>query len=324
MILKPLEFLYHVLSQAKNVLYDLKVLPTEKLPVPVISIGNLSFGGTGKTPFIQFIAQEFQSKKIVIVCRSYKAAARGPQKVDVSISQAAQIFGDEAVLLQKALPNVAVWAGPSKVQTAQEACLTDQPQLILVDDGFSHRRLYRQFDLVLFDASRLGKDYFREALYSLKRANAVVFTKTQSHSASDVNAFRNKLQKKFPHLAHAFFESRMETSLSFSIEAPLFVFCGIANPDAFKHALIERGYKISYFYGYSDHQQYSNEMQNDILQKFKQAALSDLKLKLVTTEKDFVKLDHKELKDFVTVAGYEVKMQSPEKEKLFEKIRQSL
>lgn len=323
MILKPFEFLYHILSGAKNVLYDLKVLPTEHLNVAVVSIGNLSFGGTGKTPFIQFVARELKSKKIIVVCRSYKASLDKPQKVDISNSMAAQIFGDEAVLLQKSLPEVSVWSGPSKAATAK-ACLLESPDLILVDDGFSHRKLARKFDLVLFDAGRMGKDYFRESFSSLKRAQALVFTKIPDESASEILQFKKMIGQRFPHLANSLFESKMVTSLAFSTEFPISVFCGIANPDSFQESLIKAGYQIVHFIRYSDHQEYSNEMQTDILESFKQALRDNPKLKLVTTEKDFVKLNHAELRSVVQVAEYAVTMQSQEKEKLFEKIRQSL
>lgn len=323
MILKPFELLYHMLSEAKNVLYDLKVLPTEHLEVPVVSIGNLSFGGTGKTPFIQFVAREMKAKKIVIVCRSYKASIASPSKVDIKLENAAQVFGDEAVLLQKSLPEVSVWSGPSKVQTAK-ACMVEGPQLILVDDGFSHRKLFRKFDLVLFDASRLGKDYFRESLSSLKRAQALVFTKIPSSSASQLAQFKRLIEKRFPHLVGCIFESKMASRLTFSNETPIFVFCGIANPESFRESLRSQGYQIDQFVTYSDHQDYSLEMQNNILEKFKEALRANSKLKLVTTEKDFVKLTYTQLQDTVHVAEYAVTMQSQEKEKLFEKICKSI
>ncbi len=323
MILKPFEFLYHILSSTKNVLYDFNLIDVENLEVPVISIGNLSFGGTGKTPFIEFVASEFKDRRTVVVCRSYKTTSSKPQKVDLNRTDAAQVFGDEAVLLQKKLPFVSVWSGPSKSEVAK-ASLVEKPELIFIDDGFSHRKLIRQFDVVLFDASRLGQDYFREGLGALKRAQSVILMKTQLASAAKVMQFKNMLQQKFPHLTEAIFESTSETSLDFSNRHPLFVFCGIAKPESFKQSLIDKGFQIEKFQGYADHQIYTEDLQKKILQEYQQALLEKPDLKLVVTEKDFVKLNYAPLNQFVEVAHYRVNLPEDQKERLFEKIRQNI
>lgn len=323
MILKPLEFLYHILSDAKNVLYDFKLIGIENLEVPVISIGNLSFGGTGKTPFIEFIANEFKNRRLVLICRSYKIKSSRPQKVDLSLPNAAQIFGDEAVLLQQRLPFVSVWSGPSKAETAR-ASLVEKPELILVDDGFSHRKLNRQFDIVLFDSSRIGNEYFREGLRSLKRAQSVVLMKTQFASADKVRQFKSMLGQKFPHLANSIFEATSQTSLSFSPQFPLFVICGIAKPESFRQSLLEKSYQIEHFKAFADHQVYTEDLQKKILQDYNQLLRLKPDLKLVVTEKDFVKLSYEPLRQIVEVAQYQVQLPTNQKERLFEKISQSL
>lgn len=323
MILKPVEFLYHILSDVKNVLYDFKLIGIESLDVPVISVGNLSFGGTGKTPFIEYIAQELKDRRIAIVCRSYKTKSSQPQEVDLTQPHAAREFGDEAVLLQKRLPFVSVWSGPIKAETAK-ACLVGNPDFILVDDGFSHRKLSRQFDIVLFDSSRLGSEYFREGLRSLKRAQSVILMKTQLASPEKVQHFKSMLTQKFPHLSEAVFEATSQTSLSFSKEYPLFVFCGIAKPESFRQSLAEKGFQIEYFQAFADHQIYTIEMQKQILQDYNQALKKNPNLKLVITEKDFVKLSYEPLAKRVEVAQYQVLLPVEQKERLFEKIRQNL
>jgi len=323
MILKPIEFLYHILSGAKNVLYDFKLLGIENLDVPVISIGNLSFGGTGKTPFIEFVANEFKGCRIVVVCRSYKTKSTGPQKVDLSLSNAAQIFGDEAVLLQKRLPFATIWSGPSKAETAK-ACLVEKPEIIFVDDGFSHRKLSRQFDIVLFDASRIGNEYFREGLSSLKRAQSVILMKTQLASVEKVQQFKAMLMQRFPHLTESIFEATSQTSLSFANTYPLFVICGIAKPESFRQSLTDKGFVIENFHAFADHQIYTEDMQRKILQDYKRERESKPGLKLVVTEKDFVKLNYQPLVQEVEVAQYQVHLPTHQKERLFEKIRQSL
>lgn len=324
MMLRPFEWMYHVLSDAKNILYDWRIFSSQKIPVPVISIGNLSFGGTGKTPFIEFIAQELKNFKIVVVCRSYKVSSAKAQKVDLSLTNAAEIFGDEAVLLQKRLPEVSVWSGPVKWQTAEEAFKQEAPQVILLDDGFSHRQLQRQFDVVLFDATQIGTDYFRESLRSLKRAQAVVFTKTQWASPEKLAQFKLELRQKFPHLKDAIYESSSQTHLEFSTEHPLFVFCGIAKPESFRQSLRALNYKIEFFESYADHQHYDVKIQSTIASSFTQALAKNPRLKLVTTEKDFVKIHLPALLTNLHVASYELQMPTQQKESLLEKMRQNL
>jgi tetraacyldisaccharide 4'-kinase len=138
MILKPFEYIYHALSSTKNLLYEKKWLPTVQMNRPLISIGNLSFGGTGKTPFTLFLVNELSEyKKIVLISKSYKARLKTPQAVNLKLKNAAEVFGDEAVLLQSKLPQVKVWAGPHKYQTAL-ASQVDKPDLIILSHVLEH------------------------------------------------------------------------------------------------------------------------------------------------------------------------------------------
>lgn len=324
MILKPVEVIYHVLSRIKNVLYDIQLLKSKKLEVPVISIGNLSFGGTGKTPFIQFLALNFKDKKnIAIVCRSYKAKLKVAQKVDYSVQGAPGLFGDEACLLQKTLPFCHVWSGPQKFLTA-EASLVDRPNLILIDDGFSHRQLLRDFDIVLFDTTKLTSEYYREAITSLKRAQAIVLTQTQLVAAEVVQKFKDKISLQFPHLSDSIFQSEMQVSLDLSEASSLFGFCGIAKPEVFLKSLKGLGHTVIQFESFADHQDYSAEFQSQILFKFKSLLVNHPQLKLVTTAKDAVKITDIELTKLLNVTHYQVNMNLNEKARFFEKISSSI
>lgn len=321
MILKPIELFYHFLSGLKNMAYDLNFFPTQLLPAPVISVGNLSFGGTGKTPCIELLARSFLGKKVVIVCRSYKANLTEAQKVNLSLENAANLFGDEAVLLQTLLPQTSVWSGPSKWKTAV-ACLAEKPDLILIDDGFSHRQLHRQFDLVLFDATRIGNEYFRESLSALKRAHAVILTKTQFAQQEQLNQFKADLKKKFPHLQGSIFSAGSILEVPFGKECPVFAFCGIAKPDSFQNQLVDLGYQIEFFEGYADHQTYSDELQKELAEKFAKLQSQHPQLKMLTTTKDAVKIRDKKLLQVLNVASYQMVVEPQQKEFLLEKIRQ--
>ena len=192
MILKPLQWIYDFIIFIKNKSYDLGIFKKVFLDIPIISIGNLSVGGTGKTPCVYFVAKELFHeklfKKIVIVSRSYKGKLKVAMPVNLILDNAAAVFGDEPCMLQSKLPFCTVWAGPAKFKTAQAAVLKDKPDLILIDDGFSHRKLSRHFDLVLIDATAslgnfqtLPVGRLREPINSLKRASAILLTKTNQY-----------------------------------------------------------------------------------------------------------------------------------------------
>jgi tetraacyldisaccharide 4'-kinase len=324
MILKPFEYIYHALSSTKNLLYEKKWLPTVQMNRPLISIGNLSFGGTGKTPFTLFLVNELSEyKKIVLISKSYKARLKTPQAVNLKLNNAAEIFGDEAVLLQSKLPQVKVWAGPHKYQTAL-ASQVDKPDLIILDDGFSHRQLQRNFDLVLFDASQIDKTYYRESIKSLKRAHAVVFTKVQDAQTEVLSRFKNRILNQFLHLENSIFDSTTEVRLDLPAQSELLIFCGIAKPESLLYSLENKKFNIQEMLAYSDHQVYSTELQNKILQQFNHLKKSIPDLYLATTEKDATKITLNELQKKLNLVHYQIKMNQTDKEKLLEKIRKNI
>ncbi len=324
MMLKPFEAFYQLASAAKNYLYEKEIFKSVKVTPAVISIGNLSFGGTGKTPCIQFLANELSSEfKVAIVCRSYKARLKLPARVDLKNPKRAEIFGDEACLLQATLPQCQVWSGPQKYLTAK-AAEADKPDLILVDDGFSHRQLRREFDLVLFDTSYLNQDYFRESLESLKRAHAVLLTKTQSASTDVIEGIRSRILKFAPHLERAIFLAKTETAVELPTSKKLFVFCGLAKPMSFRSAILDLGFTIAKFKQFADHFEYSEVAQAEILQEYLQLKKIDENLSLVTTEKDFVKLSNPELIKNIYVATHKMIVDEKQKVGLLENIRSSL
>lgn len=322
-ILKVSEQLYHFLSGAKNLLYDFKVLKPAELPVPVVSVGNLSFGGVGKTPCIILLAQHLsQGKKLVIVTKSYKASLKGPRKVDLNVANAAGVFGDEACLLQSRLPHVDVWSGPDKTATAT-AAMNSKPDVILVDDGFSHRKLKRNFDLVLLDATVGFETYMREAESNLKRATAVLITKANLTTTAKVENMTKHIVAVAPQLHGQIFISTVHTTLKSDKSDPLFVFCGLGRPDSFLQDLKRQGYNIVFKELFPDHFHYSTKDQNRIFAKYLDLKNENRNLKLVTTQKDFVKIKNADLLKTCQVAGHEMLMDSESEEVLIDKIRDS-
>ena len=320
----PVEKLYHFLVTTKNFLYDRNFIRPVLIKFPVVSVGNISFGGSGKTPFIIFLAEELAlDSKVNIVTRSYKSSLREPRTVNLLEDNAAAIYGDEACLIQKKLPGCSVWSGPNKASTAA-ACTINQPDVILVDDGFSHRKLQRNFDLVLIDASAGRDEYLREPSRNLKRAHAVVITKTNLVEASTVSHLEKMILGLAPNLANHIFTSEISTQLAAEKSAPLFVFCGLGKPQTFVLDLQQQGYKVIHQDFFPDHFRYSLTDQQKILDLYFEMKISQPDLRLVTTEKDYVKISLPRLQQNLTVTEHRITMAGDQKEVLLEKIRQAL
>ena len=320
----PAEKIYHFFVSTKNYLYDRQFIRPVKIKFPVVSVGNISFGGVGKTPFIIFLAQELATdSKVNIVTRSYKSSLKSPRTVNLQEADAAAIYGDEACLIQKMLPGCSVWSGPNKASTAA-ACTINQPSVILVDDGFSHRKLQRNFDLVLIDATVGIDDYLREPARNLKRAHAVVITKTNLVGPQAVNQLEKKILGVAGNLGGHIFTSEVNTSLAAKVSEPLFVFCGLGRPETFVLDLQIQGYTIAEKSFYPDHYSYSLTDQQKLFDRYCQLKSAQPGLRLVTTEKDFVKISLPALKEILMVTEHRITMTAGPKEVLLEKIRQAL
>ena len=263
--------------QARNALYDHGTLRARRLQGPVISIGNLSVGGSGKTPFVILLGELLKARglKFDILSRGYGRQTRGVALVDPGGS--ARDFGDEPLLIVRRL-QVPLIVGEDRYAAGVFAESNFGPQLHLLDDGFQHRALARDFDIVLVtpDDARdrlLPTGPLREPLSSLRRADAVVLTSGASAENFPVNGKlvwrvrRSILAKDVP-------------------PRPL-AFCGIARPQSFLLQLRTAGIEPVAEAIYRDHHAYTEQ---DIRQ------LLELKNKseaggFVTTEKDVINLD---------------------------------
>jgi tetraacyldisaccharide 4'-kinase len=188
-LLAPLAVLYRALMELRNLAYDSGLLKTFAAGESVISIGNLSAGGTGKTPITAFLCENLKAQgiQVGIISRGYGGTTQGPARVpsDGSTSTALQ-FGDEPAWIAARFPELSVFVGRDKVATVESLLQNahHKPQLIIADDAFQHRRLKRDLDIVVVDASEpkwherslpLGR--FREGFASLKRAQFVFLNK---------------------------------------------------------------------------------------------------------------------------------------------------
>jgi tetraacyldisaccharide 4'-kinase len=285
------------------------VLRPTRISVPVISVGNITCGGTGKTPVVISVAQYLMGAgaKVCVISRGYRKRA-GDSLTVVSDGQGnfadCNAAGDEALLVAHSVPKAIVLAGSDRVQACNLAIERFGCQVIVLDDAFQHYPLYRQLDIVLLDYnddlmkdSLLPSGRLREPIQQLKRAGEIVITKLPSNYN---HSKLRRLKATAVNLAsHASFStcrlvSRGVTAVPFGPLAPVrsiknhtvVAFCGLARPDGFFSLLKEQGIKVAAEKAFPDHHWYT---QGDLatLRHLKKAHDATL---LITTQKDAVKL----------------------------------
>ncbi|MFI5114601.1 MAG: tetraacyldisaccharide 4'-kinase [Terriglobales bacterium] len=272
----PLTGLYTAATALRNTLFDRGVLASRRLEQPVVSVGNLSVGGAGKTPFVIALGELLKARGIRfdVLSRGYRRKTRGVLIVEPDGSAAD--FGDEPLLIARRL-GVPVIVGESRYDAGRVAERKFQPQLHVLDDGFQHRSLHRDFDIVLmterdFGDRMLPSGRLREPLSSLTRADAVVLP---ADLGVDHPALR---QKPIWRIERSLVLPRMPS-------APV-VFCGIARPEQFFAQVRAAGIAPAAEVSFRDHHAYDLD---DI------QALVSARIKLdaggfLTTEKDAINL----------------------------------
>jgi tetraacyldisaccharide 4'-kinase len=274
--LNPLSTIYGGVVQARNALYDRGVLRARRLQGPVVSVGNLSAGGSGKTPFVLLLGDLLKARgiKLDVLSRGYGRRSSGVRLVDPA--GLPQEFGDEPLLIARKL-QVPVVVGEDRYEAGRFAESRFGPQLHLLDDGFQHRVLARDFDVVLVtpqDASDrlLPAGRLREPLFALRRADAVVLA---SGAAAE----------SFPLGGKMVWRVRRGIVPQNVPPRPL-VFCAIARPQNFVLQLRAAQIEPVAEAFYRDHHAYSEEDVRELLELKQRSAAGGF----VTTEKDAVNL----------------------------------
>jgi tetraacyldisaccharide 4'-kinase len=275
--LNPLAALYGAGMRVRNELYDHGSLTLSHLQGPVVSIGNLTVGGSGKTPFLILLGELLKENGIPfdVLSRGYRRATRGAMVVDPSGSP--RDYGDEPLLIARKL-GVPVIVGEDRYAAGRLVEEKSGPRLHLLDDGFQHRRLAREFDIVLAtpgDAqdSLLPSGRLREPISSLRRADAVVLT-----NETPGDGLRLKRQQVW---------RITRDIIPPQTHEPCFAFCGIARPHTFLDQLRTAGVTLAGSRSFRDHHPYSDEDVGQLLRLRKEHGAAAF----VTTEKDAVNLD---------------------------------
>jgi tetraacyldisaccharide 4'-kinase len=275
----------------RNRAFDRGWKTVHRVGVPVVSIGNLTTGGTGKTPCVEYVARYFRDVldlQTTILSRGYGAEAGR---------------NDEAMVLEENCPDVPHLQGPDRVAIAQTAIEELEAEVLVLDDGFQHRRLGRDVDLVLIDAtnpwgygSLLPRGLLRESPRELKRAHAVLITRCDLANEAVVAEIRGRVTKLAPTLPIAESTHRPDswvgeggkTAPLESLKGrPVAGFCGIGNPEAFRETLRKLGIEPMAWRTFADHHRYTRE---DIEDLRRWARELPPEAAVVTTQKDLVKI----------------------------------
>lgn len=285
------------ISKFHQFLYEAAVLDQARVSVPVISVGNLTFGGTGKTPFVDFLVGELKSLGIpcAVISRSYKAQVSEPLKVDPLLKESAQLFGDEPTWLAQRNLEVPVVVGRFKYQSAIHAAATTNAKVLVVDDGFQHRALHRDLDIVLLDATQSVQDLkvfpagkAREDLQALKRASFVVITKCNLVDPKKVQELESFLPKNLAVFKMNYFTQLKLDFKSDESEVPsALLVSALGNPDSLEASLQKLPVEIVFHLKYPDHFHYSKAA----IEEIERQSQSDFIDFILTTEKDFTKLN---------------------------------
>ncbi len=305
--LYPFSLAYGLIIRLRNLGYDKRILRSYSLErTTVISVGNIAVGGTGKTPTIEFLARRLQAMgyQIAILSRGYGRQSRGRLVVSDGnqLLVGADMAGDEPMLLAQHLNDVPVVVGEDRYQAARFIEQYFRPDIILLDDGFQHRRLERDLDIVLIDATRgfgagylLPAGFLREPIASLKRSDLIWLTRIDQamNYQSVIDTVRRFTAAPILTSAH---EPRVlihacsgqPRELISLRHQRVLLFSGIAHPAAFERTVSDCGAQIVGHEKFPDHFTYSGKILQQVIARSEQEAAA----LIVTTEKDYVRVKH--------------------------------
>lgn len=244
----------------RNQRYDRGVARIERVPAPVISVGNLTLGGTGKTPLVAWVARQIAEagRGVTLLSRGYGGQGRE--------------HNDEARELALRLPRVPHLQNPDRVAAARQALAAHPDHVLVLDDAFQHRRIARDLDLVLLDASEpfgyerlFPRGTLREPPRALSRAQAVILTRADLLDAAGRACLRDRVARLAPQAswAEVCFSPTQFRNAAGAVQPlaalqgrSVLAFCGIGNPAGFEHTLQTAGLQLLGMHVFRDHQSY--------------------------------------------------------------------
>lgn len=323
MSLTPLSGLYSLAQRMRELMYRYGIFKTVRLPRPVVSIGNLTVGGTGKTPVAAYISRFLlaQGYRVAVLSRGYGGSLEGSTCVvsdGSTIMLGAAECGDEPYLLAATVPGLMVVIGTDRYAAGQLAMQQFSPDIFLLDDGFQHLRLHRDLNILLMDFSRpLGNGWtlpgglLRESSAAARRADMIIFTRAAEGSQITYNTHGIPVCIS-SHTMVDLLPLGGTGAIPFSAcrGHALVAFAGIADPESFFDGLRKMGLNPVQTFIFPDHADYNQERCNSLAEAMR-TNNADF---FVTTEKDGVKLGgfSKEYADRTLLVRLDLEIDTPD------------
>jgi tetraacyldisaccharide 4'-kinase len=309
-----ISFFYRLIINFRNWLYDHKILKEVTLPCPVISVGNITVGGTGKTPCVIMLAQMLQENgfKPAILSRGYGGKSIHPVNIvsdGHKILLDSETAGDEPFLIAQVLKGVPVITGAKRIVTGETAINQFGANVLICDDAMQHRKIFRDINLVLLDSQSLRvnnhilpRGRLREPITELKRASAFVLTRTDESQQTN-NTIEKLVQNENIPIFMSIHKPKDMAKGDYSAQWPISIlagkkvcaFCGIAKPDSFKKTLLDAGAQVLSFDIFPDHHRYNKNE----LEKIKTRFIDCRADFLISTQKDGTRL--REFPEYLTM-----------------------
>ncbi len=292
--LRSASLLYGIGARARRYRYDSGRAAVQHADVPVISVGNLTTGGTGKTPVVCDLCVRLRKlgRRVAIISRGYGASENG--------------MNDEALELADRLPDVPHVQHADRVEAARIAVEELAAEVLIMDDGFQHRRLYRDSDLVVVDATcpfgfgyMLPRGYLREPVTGLRRADAVILTRTDQVDMQTLTELRERIrghlgQRPVISTTHAPSKVQLDRGASEPVESikgrSIALVSAIGNPDAFSKTVRDCGGRIAGHFKLADHHPYNRETRQALRTWVETLKSSGRVDRVLCTHKDAVKI----------------------------------
>ena len=306
--LYPLSWIYGLVVYLRNQMYDLGIFKTREFEIPVISIGNITVGGTGKTPQVEYLVELLKDKyEVSTLSRGYKRKTKGFRLVETT-STAIEV-GDEPLQIKNHYPMITVSVCENRVTGVEKLLSVSNPKIpdvVILDDAFQHRKITAGINILLIDYNRqISKDtllpagLLREGVAQMRRANIIVFTKCPN----EVTPIMRRIQQKevrlkpyqslfFTTLKHGnikpvFDGSELDQSFYTDKSWSMLMLTGIASPNIMLNHLKQYSKKVEIF-SFPDHYYFSKNDIIAVMQKFD--ALNNNRKIIVTTEKDVMRI----------------------------------
>lgn len=301
-LLLPISLLYHIVLSIRHKLYDWHILKSKRFEKPVICVGNLKLGGTGKTPHTEYLIRLLKNDyRVATLSRGYGRQTKGFKLAEASSTY--NDLGDEPLLYFKKFPGIQVAVDEDRVDGVTHLFGEQGVEVVLLDDAFQHRSINAGLNILLTEYQRLYMDDYlfpagtlRDVRSAAKRADIIVISKAPKDlSEQEKQQITDKLNTSenqkvyFSYLEHAALQPLNEAAKAFSLEEAdsAFAFCGIGNPKPFVEELKKRYHAVD-FLPFGDHHAYKEKDMKAVLDWFEK--LDGEKKIIVTTEKDAARL----------------------------------